>query len=53
MPASLLQPCPDFVPTPAEKTADIVHLYRRALAWGVDCKQRHRALAEAVGKAHN
>lgn len=48
LPASLTEPCAPF-PLPALKThADLARAYIGALEWGQECRDRHKALGDAV-----
>lgn len=48
IPASLLAPCPAFEPPTIQTNRQLADAYLSALAWGADCRARHRGLAEAV-----
>ena len=48
VPPSLLQVCPTFQELKLSSNADLLRGYVEALAWGADCRARHRSLAEAV-----
>ena len=48
VPASLLAPCPPFLPRQLRTNSDLALDYVSALDWGSDCVARQKALVDAV-----